>query len=184
MKFWTDTKEKGEKVKHHIRDLAKKEKPVALSDVMEGFGHIPDPDTYNKIFDNEEILKKMRLREMKSGWFLYLPEPSNYSGCGPTACSKVKFDSEKYIDSIVDEFKKLIEIISVGSYFGYFYRPCIVKAKKSGRKEERQDRNARFHRWADLSKGVRQVVALVEFDDGHMEQVQPDRIIFCKEEEE
>ena len=82
------------------------------------------------------------------------------------------------------EFKKLIEIISVGSYFGYFYRPCIVKAKKSGRKEERQDRKARFHRWADLSKGVRQVVALVEFDDGHMEQVQPDRIIFCKEEEE
>lgn len=173
MKFWTDTKEKGEKVKHYIRDLAKKEKPVALSDVMEGFGHIPHPDTYNKTFNNEEILKKMRLRNTKDGWYLYLPEPS----------SKVKFDSEKYVDSIVDEFKKLIEIISVGSYFGYFYRPCIVKAKKSGRKEERQDRKARFHRWADLSKGVRQVVALVEFDDGHIEQVQPDRIIFGEEEE-
>lgn len=61
---------------------------------------------------------------------------------------------------------------------GYLSRPCIVKAKKSGRKEERQDRNARFHRWADLSKGVQQVVAIVEFGDGHVEQVQPDRVIF------
>ena len=89
---------------------------------------------------------------------------------------------ERWIHYDVDVFtgfEKLGEVI--GGHYGYFYRPCIVKAKKSGRKEERQDRNAKFHRWADLSKGVQQVVALVEFEDGHVEQVQPDRVIFKEE---
>lgn len=98
---------------------------------------------------------------------------------------------EKLVKAIDDGFTKLLEgeqrttdqtleylYNSIIPSFFFCTRPCVVKAKKSGRKEERQDRPAKFHRWADLSKGVQQVVAIVEFDDGHVEQVQPDRVIF------
>lgn len=135
--------------------------------------------------------KKIRLRECKYGWYLYLPEPN----------VKIKINQEPLIGDVcvfeTEIFEKLIdEIVKLRSSLnsnladimfaidngsGFYYRYCIVKAKKSGRKEERQDRNAKFHRWADLSKGVQQVVALVEFEDGHIEQVQPDRIIFKEE---
>ena len=56
--------------------------------------------------------------------------------------------------------------------------PCTVKARKSGPKAVRVDRPARFHRWVHSTKGVEQELALVSFEDGHNEQVQPDRIIF------
>lgn len=62
------------------------------------------------------------------------------------------------------------------SYF--LLRPCIVKAKKSGPKEVREDRKAYFHNWFNCSKGVQQLLGLVEFEDGHLENVQPTSIIF------
>lgn len=179
--------------------------------------------------------KKIRLRECKDGWYLYLPEPSRMTWAGENvmvdqfeldgngfkikysnpvdkvvemfeknnkktdlymereieAIDNIRLSMDGMVDRIIERwmnyevdvytgFEKLGEVI--GGHYGYFYRPCIVKAKKSGRKEERQDRNAKFHRWADLSKGVQQVVAIVEFDDGHIEQVQPDRVVFKEEE--
>lgn len=170
--------------------------------------------------------KKIRLRECKDGWYLYLPEPNIKLKIGQEehsvsddelintihiitdmmdnlsngnklmereieAINNIKLSMDGMVDRIIERwmhyevdvytgFEKLGEVI--GGHYGYFYRPCIVKAKKSGRKEERQDREAKFHRWADLSKGVQQVVALVEFDDGHVEQVQPDRVVFKEAE--
>ena len=177
-----------------------------------------------------DICEKMRVRETKSGWFLYLPEPSRMTWDvehmhikGSETLDQVTLDENGFTfkystpaDKIVEMFEesnkktdKEIEAINgvtkalgcmnvdiytrleklmnmIGANSGYFYRPCTVKAKKSGLKEERQDRKAWFHRWADLSKGVQQVVGIVEFDDGHIEQVRPDRIIFdvMKENEE
>lgn len=152
-----------------------------------------------------DICEKMRVRETKSGWFLYLPEtnssltwnekrmninPETYESVNPTDDY-----AEKEIEAIngvtralgcmdVDIYNSLEKLMNmIGANSGYFYRPCTVKAKKSGLKEERQDRKAWFHRWADLTTGVQQVVAIVEFDDGHVEQVRPDRIIFGVEEE-
>lgn len=155
--------------------------------------------------------KKIRLRECKDGWYLYLPEPNvkiQINQQKPLigdvcvfetaifeelvkAIDNIGLSMDGMVDRVIERwmhyeadvysgFEHLGEVI--GGHYGYFYRPCIVKAKKSGRKEERQDRNAKFHRWADLSKGVQQVVALVEFEDGHVEQVQPDRVIFKEEE--
>ena len=187
-----------------------------------------------------DIREKMRVRETKSGWFLYLPEtnssltwneekininPETYEK--PELSSEVeqvtvdengftikysnpteKFieiyeESNKKADTYIEKeieainevtralvhmnfdiytrIDKLVDITGANS--GHFYRPCIVKAKKSGLKEERQDRKAYFHRWAELTTGVQQVVAIVEFDDGHVEQVRPDRIIFGVEKE-
>lgn len=143
--------------------------------------------------------KKIRLRECKDGWYLYLPEPNVKIEIKqkPLIGDVCVFETEifeKLVKAIDDGFTKLLEgeqrttdqtleylYNSIIPSFFFCTRPCTVKAKKSGRKEERQDRNAKFHRWVDLSKGVQQVVALVEFEDGHIEQVQPDRVIFVKE---
>lgn len=57
-------------------------------------------------------------------------------------------------------------------------RPCIVKAKKSGPKECRVDRKAFCHTVYWSSTGPGQMLALVEFEDGHMENVRPSNIIF------
>ena len=135
--------------------------------------------------------KKIRLRECKDGWYLYLPEPNVKIEIKqkPLVGDVCVFETEVF-EELIDEFVKLRA--SLNNNFvnlehalccnsGWMRRSCIVKAKKSGRKEERQDRNAKFHRWVDLSKGVQQVLALVEFEDGHVEQVQPDRIIFKEE---
>ena len=59
-----------------------------------------------------------------------------------------------------------------------YRRPCIIKAKKSGPKESRVQRKAYFHDFFASSKSVQQMLALVEFEDGHMEQVQPTNVIF------
>ena len=132
--------------------------------------------------------KKIRLRECKDGWYLYLPEPNVKIEINqkPLVGDVCVFETEIF-EELIDEFVKLRASLNnnlanlehaLCCNSGWMRRSCIVKAKKSGRKEERQDRNAKFHRWADLSKGVQQVLALVEFEDGHVEQVQPDRIIF------
>ena len=52
-------------------------------------------------------------------------------------------------------------------------RPCYIRKKK-----------ALFHRWIEMTfpKGssfFHQTVAIVEFEDGHIEQVQPKSIVFA-----
>lgn len=166
--------------------------------------------------DDSDLDRRIRVRETKKGWFVYLPEPNakilvgndpviienpearnlfeeiietnneqmrDYSKKEIEALENIHLSIEALADRIIERWMHYEVDVFTGfeGHYGYFYRPCIVKAKKSGRKEERQDRPAKFHRWVDLSKGVQQVVALVEFEDGHVEQVQPDRIIFKEE---
>lgn len=222
MKFYVGSKETGYHFKYEVeRRYDKNGKFVSLAEVKNLFRETPDENDSQYGWDNDSnLVKKMRVRQCKDGWFLYLPEP-NAKICFNKNDTKFEEDSYKQknydfplpnIDVTVfptDDFEKLIDVMDkscgrlierlmhfeadvytgfeklgevIGGHYGYFYRPCIVKAKKSGRKEERQDRNAKFHRWADLSKGVQQVVAIVEFDDGHIEQVQPDRVVFKEEE--
>ena len=197
MKFYVGSKQTGAYFKNEIREKFDKNGGfVSLAEVRDLFRETPNEDDTKYGWDSEsDLIKKMRVRECKDGWYLYLPD-LNAKIC----FDKKKEDNEKFkavsnielpdIDVCVFEteiFEKLVKTIDEGFFglmqalacnSGRLYRPCIVKAKKSGRKEERQDRNAKFHRWADLSKGVRQVVAIVEFEDGHIEQVQPDRVIF------
>lgn len=208
MKFRVGSKETGYHFKYKIeRRYEKNGTFISVAEVRDFFRENPEDEEYQIGWDGDIALsKRMRVRQCKDGWYLYLPEPN-----AKICFNKKKKDNEKCkavatieppdIDVTVLEteaFEKLIDQLvclretleqklshleiailnSIGRGTGYTYRDCIVKAKKSGRKEERQDRNAKFHRWADLSKGVQQVVAIVEFDDGHVEQVQPDRIIF------
>ena len=202
MKFYVGSKQTGNHFKNEIRKTFDKNGGfISLAEVRGLFRETPNEDDTRYGWDSDSDLgKKMRVRECKDGWYLYLPD-LNAKICferpepkQPLIGDVCVFETEifeKLVKAIDDGFTRLLEgeqkfnseYLSclyneiIPSFF-FCTRPCIVKAKKSGRKEERQDRNAKFHRWVDLSKGVQQVLALVEFDDGHVEQVQPDRVIF------
>ena len=195
MKFYVGSKESGGYFKNEIRKMfADNGGFVSVAKVTEIFrGKATNEERQIGWDEKSDLGKKMRVRECKDGWYLYLPEPNTKLWFDDNEKEKFKpvanidlpdidvcvFETElfeKLVKTIDDGFTKLMNMIGANS--GYFYRPCTVKAKKSGLKEERQDRKAWFHRWADLSKGVQQVVGIVEFDDGHIEQVRPDRIIF------
>lgn len=209
MKFYVGSKSTGVYFKNEIRKIfAKNGGFISVAEVKELFRETPEEDDTQYGWDDDsDIGKKMRVRECKDGWYLYLPDP-NAKICftnkekdnsklvatiEPPDIDVCVFETELFTQ-LIDELVKLRSSLNGGlanitfvldkTQFGFYYRDCVVKAKKSGRKEERQDRNAKFHRWADLSKGVQQVVAIVEFDDGHIEQVQPDRVVFVKEVEE
>lgn len=223
MKFYTRDKENSEYYKKKIKGIYRKDGFITLGEVKDLFREDATNEDRQIVWDEDSKLdKKIRSRECKDGWYLYLPEPNaklwvdkkdneNFKAVANIepnidvcvfeteifeklvkALENNRLSIETLADRIIERwmhyeadvytgFEKLGDV--VGGHYGYFYRPCIVKAKKSGRKEERQDRNAKFHRWADLSKGVQQVVAIVEFSDGHVEQVQPDRVVFEEVEE-
>lgn len=227
MKFKASCENTAKYRRNQIRARLYKSGLITLYEVKKMFGETTDESDHDFGWGKVVALeRKIRVRETKKGWFLYLPEPSkmtwdgeNMHTKGSNTVDQVEVDengftikhsnpTEKFIELLKENDKKTddyaekeIEAINgvtralglmnvvirtrleklmnmIGANNGYFYRPCVVKAKKSGLKEERQDRQAWFHRWADLSKGVQQVVAIVEFDDGHVEQVRPDRVVF------
>ena len=193
MKFHTLGQKHGQSIKDQIVKRFREIGFISLGEAKEIAGDFAlKDDKYIGWDDDSDLDRKIRVRETKKGWFVYLPEPNAIIKIGegkdveqtPLIGDVCVFETSAFEEMI----HKLHDIVAELSYMNllkeknvYFYRPCIVKAKKSGRKEERQDRPAKFHRWVDLSKGVQQVLALVEFEDGHVEQVQPDRIIFAEE---
>ena len=197
MKFYVGSKETGYHFKYEIeRRYEKNGNFISVAEIKDLFRENATDDDRQTGWDGDAaLIKKMRVRNCKDGWYLYLSEP-NATFCFDKNDRLPNIDVsvfptesfEKLIEEIVelrltlsDDLADIMFVID-RSKASFHCRSCIVKAKKSGRKEERQDRNAKFHRWADLSKGVQQVVAIVEFDDGHVEQVQPDRVIFKEAE--
>jgi hypothetical protein len=171
---------------------------ITLYEVKEMFMEKTDESDREYVWSKNTVLEnKIRVRQTKKGWFLYLPEPEKLQittiagvKAEPPIIGDITVFETNAFEQLIDELVKLRASLNnslanvehaLCCNSGWYIRPCIVKAKKSGRKEERQDRKAKFHRWVDLSKGVQQVLALVEFEDGHVEQVQPDRIIFKEE---
>ena len=213
MKFHTLGQKHGQSIKDQIVKRFREIGFISLGEVKEIAGDFAlRDDKYIGWDDDSDLDRRIRVRETKKGWFVYLPEPNAVIKIGEEIVSEelnwidVYMDTQKKIDEynerahegiekeleVLNDICRSIEQLALNvtavsftiaqSYpAGLVYRQCVVKAKKSGRKEERQDRPAKFHRWVDLSKGVRQVLALVEFDDGHIEQVLPDRIIFKEE---
>lgn len=205
MKYKAMSYNHGQSIKDQIVKKFRECGFISLGDAKEIAGdYAHKEDKYTGWDDESDLDRKIRVREIKSGWFVYLPEPNAVIKIGESPFIEENHEAKNLFD-IIDrnneevnkQFREELEalenievainngmanlravVFDCFSQNGYIIRPCIVKAAKSGPKEKRQDRKAKFHRWADLSKGVQQVVALVEFEDGHVEQVQPDRVIF------
>jgi len=230
MKFKAATESVAKFKRKKIRTRLYESGFITLYEVKELFMEKTNESDRDYVWSKNIVLEnKIRVRQTKKGWFLYLPEPSkmtcNGENMNMNMVKQLEVNENGFkieYSNLLDEFIKMFEennkktdaymekeieaingitrglgeltveiytrlddfVCMAGEKNGYLFRPCIVKAKKSGLKEERQDREAKFHRWVDLSKGVRQVVALVEFEDGHVEQVQPDRIVFGEWQEE
>lgn len=168
----------GAAVKKDIFRKLKSEGFVSVGDVYDLVGEVPQKEDY--IIGWTELSgKTVRVREIKSGWYLYLPPCQAIQGCEDISPTEEPNPYQEFIDIIETIIKDVLS-----KQFTIHTRPCIVKAKKSGPKEVRKDRKAYFHRWFESTKGVSQLLGLVEFSDGHVEQVLPTNIIFTDRTEE
>lgn len=182
MKFYVENKKTGEAIKKGVRDLATRKEIITAADIYELFGHIPDPETKKKGWSALHASKRMRLRETKNGWFLYLPEPAElkpvYLEDAPEpyedSINLVIFEYNEFIETMKDVFKEVTKTNPIH----YYYRPCTVLGRKTGPMSGRKDRKAWLHREYETDKGAKMILCLVEFEDGSMEEVVPSRVIF------
>ena len=222
MKFHTLGHAHGQSIKDQIIREFRKEGFISYGAVREAAGEFAHRDDFQIGWDDDSDLdRRIRVRETKKGWFVYLPEPNavvnivpdekdNFDMAGidiflksenDRVLKEMKEENIKSRDIIKQELDALENIeraieqlalnVTAVSFTiaktypsGLVYRDCTVLAKKSGTKEERTDRPAKFHQWANITKGVQQVLAIVEFEDGHVEQIQPTRVKFKKGDEE
>ena len=184
MKFYVETKKVGEAIKKAIRKKAKESDYILGSDVIEAFGKVPAKEMKEIHWKSSILLKKMRLRETKNGWFLYLPEPERRSTLNSTleehGINIVVFDED-------DFYKKIGEIINATLFSASWWNfssnsrcKVISKPTKNTVREEPGYSLGVFQ--LDFMKSNDERVAFPVFvvlmDDGSVRQVKPENIIF------
>lgn len=181
MKFYVETKKVGEAIKKAIRKKAKESDYILGSDVIEAFGKVPAKEMKEIHWKSSILLKKMRLRETKNGWFLYLPEPEKRSTLNSTL-------EDRGLNIVIfeeDEFNEMIENIiekSVKTSCLNMSRCRVISkpTKNSIREEFGYTLPIPFQ--LDFMKSNDERVAfpvfVVVMDDGSVRQVKPENIIF------
>lgn len=180
MKFYVETKKVGEAIKKAIRKKAKESDYILGSDVIEAFGKVPAKEMKEIHWKSSILLKKMRLRETKNGWFLYLPEPERKTTLNSTledhGLNVVIFEEDEF-------YKKIGEIINAASWSDFSpSNRCrvISKPTKNTVREEPGYSLGIFQ--LDFMKSNDERVAfpvfVVVMDDGSVRQVKPENIIF------
>lgn len=135
----------------------------------------------------DDVLKKMRLRQTKSGWFLYFPKtvelPFGDSFKGDVITAEEEPEATKPINDAVCPGFNVDGRLEIAPHLSV--RCCRVISKK---KNTKVTEYGYFHRWFHSrmpnSDGemLEQELAIVEFKDGSIRQIRPDHIIFGWEE--
>lgn len=173
MKFYVETKKNGEKIKKKIKRWCDKWSYITQADVIAMFGHTPAKEAFYTGWASEDAKKKMRLRETKDGWFLYIPGEVDLRGKEKTP------KKEKLPIPLCKELKKIALLI-----------PCKViskPTKNSVREEYGYSTPIPFQ--LDFEKSNDERVAFPVFvvimkNDGSVRQVKPENIIFELEGDE
>lgn len=173
MKFKVDNKSHGQVMKATIMDIVKDIGFVSLYDVDSIVFDHPVRNLENKKlgWSYMDLAGKVRVRKTKSGWWLYLPEPTKVDA---DPC-----ESDEVVYSLTEE--ELAYIIHKAVYVNScVLRPCLVIRKVKGKKKEER---ARFHCWfqstmPDKDKVIQQALGIVEFEDGRIQNVKPTSIRF------
>ena len=172
MKFKVESKEKGYSYKKAILKELEDALWVTVEDVCNIVPDAKSLDDNNKhIGWNEEadLKKKIRVRQTKDGWWLYLPDP-NYDDL------EDRLSDESLLDQIM--------ILMTESVYGI---PCrvISKPKKNVVREEFGYSYGGFQLKFTKSNGeeIAYPVFLVRMIDGTARQVKPENIIFGWEDE-
>ncbi len=168
MKFYVETKKNGEKIKKKIKRWCDKWSYITEADILGMFGHTPAEEAFDTGWASEDVKKKMRLRETKDGWFLYIPGEVNLIGKDKTPP--------------IPLCKELVKIPLL--------MPCkvISKPTKNSVREE-YGYSAPIPFQLDFEKSNDERVAFPVFvvimkNDGSVRQVKPENIIFELEGDE
>lgn len=171
MKFYVETKKYGEKIKKKIKRWCDKYPVITEANVIAMFGHTPAEETFDTGWASEDAKKKMRLRETKDGWFLYIPGEVDLGGKDKTP------KEEKPPIPLCKQLRKTL-------------MPCKViskPTKNSVREEYGYSLPIPFQ--LDFEKSNDERVAFPVFvvimkNDGSVRQVKPENIIFELEGDE
>lgn len=184
MKFKVDSKEHGNRVKKEILFLEKEMAHITVACVKDILSEpIKDIDRdYSWEIKGLRLQRKLRVRETSTGWYLYFPEPEYIpygDGSDPVSFRKIENEEPEDIDwirYIVDQFFILRDT----------RRPVEVIHKKDRKIEKRY---GMFHDWTtnrvvkEDGTIVDQLLAIVEFPDGHVERIDHKNILFSWYEE-
>jgi hypothetical protein len=181
MKFYVETKKKGEALKKSIRKLMEKRDYISVADVIELFGMLPDPESKNHIWSVADF--KMRLRQNKTGWFLYLPEPTIFE----YHIEENDIEEKAMVttdDPEMDNFLMALQEI-MSNMIAEMKEPSllacrVISKKKSVIKEEPAYFHGFFQSSVPKKDGtvITQPLGIVSMMDGTVRQVKPDSIVF------
>ena len=171
MRFCVKTREDGEDAKEKIKKMIEDEEYISLGMILKIWHPEPVEESYFVGWRSSTVKRKMRLRKIKDGWALYLPDETIEMPWKP----------------------KPIEAETKATFMGTTLSPdvclrqcrVISKPKKNVIAED----FAFFHCWFQSAMPDRngnmimQALGIVEMQDGTVRQVRPDHIIFGWEEE-
>lgn len=172
MRFCVDTREKAEESKKKIKKLMTNQKYISLGKVLSVWHSNPVTEAYYEGWTCETVKRTLRIRKIKDGWALYLPDETIDMPWKPKP-TEAETKSTVFMGTTInpDTCLRQCRVISkpkknvIAEDFGYFH--CWFQSSMP-------DRNGNL---------IQQALGIVEMQDGTIRQVRPDHIIFGWEEE-
>ena len=74
MRFCVNTQKDGEEARKKIKEMMKGEEYISLGNIIGIWHSQPVEESYYEGWKCSTVKKKLRLRKIKTGWALYLPD--------------------------------------------------------------------------------------------------------------
>ncbi len=191
MKFKVKSKEDGYNVKRAIFDLERECQYLTLYFVKDQtVEHIPVPDDLDYVWDIHKLResRKARVRYSKKegAWYLYLPEPE-YRVRNlrvSTSPEPVKSEDDIFLEKL---YEMCIDVLEMMAAKNDGRRKCMIWKKSRKKDVEVEEWPCWFHCWSsnrivkDDGAVVDKLLAVCEFQDGHVERINFDHIRFVEE---
>ena len=169
MRFCVNSQKDGEEARKKIRKMMKDEEYITIGQILELWHSRPVDEAYYEGWKCSVAKRKLRLRKIKGGWALYLPDETIDMPWKPKAPEPITWSINP--DVIPDKLNlRTCRVISkpkknvIAEDFGYFH--CWFQS-------------AMPNSHGDI---IMQALGIVEMQDGTVRQVRPDHIIFGWEE--
>lgn len=197
MRFSVYDKKAGVKIKKKIINVLNDKSPdggfITVADVKKFCGGlaISNDDYYFGWEKEVYLLRKIRVRETKNGWYLYLPDPKylvvNVEPSGEFMDENKNQDDDGDESYEFDILTILTCLINSLKEINEGRRKCMVWKKSRKKDVVAEEWPCWFHCWSsnrivkDDGKVVDQLLAVCEYQDGHVERINYDHIRFVEE---
>lgn len=166
MRFCVTNQKEAEEAREKIRTLAKSSEYVSIGQVLSIWHPNPVEEAYYEGWRSLTVKNKLRIRKIKTGWAIYLPDETIDMPWKPKpleAGTKATFMGTTLSPDVclrqcrvISKPKKNV----IAEDFGYFH--CWFQSSMP-------DRNGNL---------IQQALGIVEMQDGTVRQVRPDHIEF------